>query len=91
MNTKHFFAGLEEVLARLAAVSITIIMFAIFTFAKDNKTVLDTYQLAGYLSVFWAIYELLSWILFRAFIFFSGSKADKIEAKSNEMLDTDQN
>jgi hypothetical protein len=81
MKNRKFFAGLEEVFARFLALFVSLVFFAVYVSAKSEVT-LDWYSLVGYLSLFWLIYELLSYIFFRAFMFFS--RDDENPLPSNE-------
>jgi hypothetical protein len=73
MKQNNFFAGLEEVGGRFASLFITIGLFAVFGYAKTSIT-LDWFQLSGYLALFWFMYELLSYFIFKTFRYFSSVK-----------------
>ena len=78
MNTK-IFAGLEEIFARLLSALLVIAVFVIITVARETVE-LEWLPVAGWLLLFWFVYELLSIILFNLFSFFaSRSTAPAIE------------
>ena len=70
MLQKQFFAGTEEVIARLVSLCITLLFFAIYALAKTTFY-LDIYTLLTVLGIFWVVYEIFSYILFAIFKFFS--------------------
>jgi uncharacterized membrane protein len=82
MKNRSFFSGLEEVFARLLGLFVTLIFFAVYVSAKVDVK-LDWYGMCGYLALFWVIYEILSFVLFRAFVFFS---KDNEEQKSIDSM-----
>jgi uncharacterized membrane protein len=82
MKNRKFFAGLEEVLARILGLCVTLVFFAVYVSAKTTINT-DWYGIIGYLSLFWLIYEVLSYILFIAFAYFS---RDNMEMKSPESI-----
>ena len=69
MNSK-IFAGLEEIFARLLSACLVIIVFVIIVVAREEVT-LDWLPVAGWLLLFWFVYELISIVLFNLFVFFS--------------------
>jgi hypothetical protein len=81
MKNRKFFAGLEEVLARLLGLGVTLVFFAVYVSAKGT-ILADWYGIIGYLSLFWLIYEILSYILFLAFAFFSRDDKDEKPVES---------
>jgi uncharacterized membrane protein len=82
MKNRKFFAGLEEVLARILGLCVTLVFFAVYVSAKGT-ILADWYGIIGYLSLFWLIYEILSYILFIAFAYFS---RDNNEIKSPDSV-----
>jgi hypothetical protein len=82
MKNRNFFAGLEEVLARILGLCVTLVFFAVYVSAKGT-ILADWYGIVGYLSLFWLIYEMLSYILFIAFAYFS---RDDEKIKSPESI-----
>lgn len=68
---KNFFAGLEELFARVASFLLVIIGFVIFILARNVNFILDWLGLVQVLSLFWLIYEVLGLIFFQAFHFFA--------------------
>lgn len=75
MKENNFFAGLEEVGGRFGSLFITLGLFAVYGWAKGIVS-LDWFQISGYLALFWFLYELLSYFLFKTFRYFSASKKD---------------
>jgi hypothetical protein len=75
MKEYNFFAGLEEVGGRFGSLFITLGLFAVYGWAKGAVS-LDWFQISGYLALFWFIYELLSYFLFKTFRYFAVSKKD---------------
>jgi hypothetical protein len=70
MTEKSFLSGLEEVVARFAGLILTLLFFIIYATSRTTIT-LDWYGLSAHLIIFWLIYELISYILFIIFRFFS--------------------
>jgi len=68
---QKFFAGLEELFARLASFVLVIIGFMIFISARNVDFVLDWFGLIQVLGLFWFFYEILGLIFFQAFHFFA--------------------
>lgn len=68
---KNFFAGLEELFARLASFLLVILGFIIFILARNVNFVLDWLSLIQVLALFCIIYEVLGLIFFQAFHFFA--------------------
>lgn len=69
MSTK-IFAGLEEVFARLLAAFLVIAGFVVVAVARQTVE-LTWLPVAGWLLLFWFLYELLSIVLFNLFAFFA--------------------
>jgi hypothetical protein len=76
MKEYNFFAGLEEVGGRFGSLFITLGLFAVYGWAKGIVS-LDWFQVSGYLGLFWLLYELFSFLLFKTFRYFAGSKKDE--------------
>lgn len=70
---KTFFAGQEEVFARLASLVINCLFFTIFIVAKDYIT-LQWKEMLIVLGIFWILYELVAILLFQMFVFFSSNR-----------------
>lgn len=70
MTEKSFLSGLEEVVARIAGLILTLVFFIIYATSRTTVT-LDWYGLTAHLIIFWIIYEIVSYILFVIFRFFS--------------------
>ena len=68
---KNFFAGLEELFARLASFLLVNLGFIIFILARNVNFILDWLGLVQILALFWVIYEVLGLIFFQAFHFFA--------------------
>ena len=68
---KNFFAGLEELFARVASFLLVILGFIIFILARNVNFILDWLGLVQILALFWVIYEVLGLIFFQAFHFFA--------------------
>jgi hypothetical protein len=69
MNTR-IFAGLEEIFARLIAVVIVTVGFAVVVVAREQIE-LEWLQAAGWLLFFWFLYEFVAIALFNLFVFFA--------------------
>jgi predicted membrane protein len=82
MINKAFFAGSEEVIARLVSLFISLLFFAIYMVAKVS-VVIDMYRLLTFLSIFWVVYEILAYILFMIFKFFSKAEEKMVSAEPN--------
>lgn len=83
MKEYNFFAGLEEVGGRFGSLFITLGLFAVYGWAKGIVS-LDWFQVSGYLTLFWFLYELLSYFLFQTFRYFAASK--KIDETIQESI-----
>jgi hypothetical protein len=81
MKQNNFFAGLEEVGGRFISLFITLGLFAVYSWAKGQVT-LDWFQISGYLALFWFLYELISYFLFKTFRYFASTK--DVDEKSIE-------
>jgi hypothetical protein len=81
----NFYAGLEEGIARILGLIITVIFFIIYITASE-KIEIDWYTGTGMLVLFWLIYEAISLVLFIMFSFFGKNKLDK-EKKNSEPAD----
>lgn len=71
MNNKNFFAGLEELFARLAGFILVVLGFVIFMIARDRNFDLNWLGMLQVLGLFWILYEVLGLIFFQAFHFFA--------------------
>lgn len=92
MFPKNFLSGLEEIFARVFGFLAVSIVFLVFVYARGFLN-LDWYSTAGLLSLFWILYELLSYILFLLFAFFSKKQegfANQNQAPSNNKPETSQ-
>jgi hypothetical protein len=83
MNEKSFLSGLEEVIARFAGLVLTLIFFIIYATSRTTVT-LDWYGLSAHLIIFWIIYEIVSYILFVIFQFFSKANEANKQAAANQ-------
>lgn len=70
--SKTFFAGQEEVFARLASFFVNCLFFSIFIVAKGFITI-QWKEMLIVLGVFWFLYELFAISLFQMFVFFSNN------------------
>ncbi len=86
MKNRRFFTGLEEVFARFLSLFVSLTLFSVYVTAKSTIT-LDWYGLAGYLGLFWLIYELLGYVFFLAFVFFS---KDDVSENNYDMKSSEQ-
>jgi hypothetical protein len=73
---KNFFAGLEEIFARLLGLALTLIFFLIYVIAVDELA-LGWQQALVVLGIFWLVYETVSLVLFSVFRFFSNQKEEQ--------------
>ena len=70
MPNKQFLTGLEETIARIVSLILTLAFFALY-FGNKTPISFDWYSLIGVLAIFWLVYEALAYILFLVFSFFS--------------------
>jgi|GEM_PF-3604580 len=77
MPSKSFLSGLEELLARVVSLVLTLLFFVIYALSNSQSLTLDWFQLAVHLSIFWIVYETLALIFFQTFLFFSTKSVDK--------------
>lgn len=90
MQTKNsFFAGLEEVFARLLGVVIAFVFFLIYIVAV-NQIVLDWVKSLIMLVIFWLTYETLSLILFSVFSFFAKDKKAAAPVENSQVVHNSQ-
>lgn len=89
MNTK-IFAGLEEIFARLLAALIATVIFVVVVVARTEVS-LEWLETAGWLLLFWFIYELLSIILFNIFTFFAGREPSPETLSTKDIKDEEVN
>lgn len=75
-----FFAGQEEVFARICSMILSMLFFVIYVVASVS-IVVDYKSVTIFLLVFWVIYESLSLILFQLFNHFSNLKVQKNNSK----------
>jgi hypothetical protein len=80
-NKNNFYAGLEEGIARILGLILTVIFFVIYITASE-KIEIDWYSGTGMLVLFWLVYEAISLVLFIMFSFFGKNKLDKDNKKS---------
>lgn len=69
MNSKSFIAGLEELVARVVSLVLSILFFTVYTYATGVLSV-NWQSMVTYLLLFWLLYEALSFILYTIFKFF---------------------
>lgn len=87
MNSKGFFAGLEEVASRLLSVILCFVFFLIYISARDGQQmILDWPQLLVVLGIFWFVYESISYIMYAIFSYFSRQN-EKIEEPLDVKVD----
>ncbi len=75
---KSFFAGLEEVFARLLGLALTLVFFLIYIVAIQ-ELLLGWLETLALLSLFWFIYEIISLLLFSVFRFFAKQQSESKE------------
>lgn len=81
-KNQSFFAGQEEVLARISSLVISTIFFLIFIIAREQINL--NYQSAIiFISIFWVVYESLALILFQLFSHFANNKKNSIQEIDN--------
>ena len=85
MKEYRFFSGLEEIFGRFGGLFVTLVLFAVYGWAK-GITSLDWFGVSGYLALFWLLYELFSYIFFKSFRYFASDKADKKNFKEEIKL-----
>lgn len=73
MSNKSFFAGMEEVLARICSLVLTLVFFLIFILTRGELEV-EWRTLSVILLIFWLVYEILSLMFFNAFRYFSNNQ-----------------
>ena len=86
MPNKQFFAGLEEALARLVGLVLTLTFFLIYTWAVDGIN-LNWLQAFFAFGLFWLVYEAVAFGLFILFDFFARF-ARKTEPERNSQIQT---
>lgn len=67
-----FIAGLEELVARIISLILSILFFAVYSLAVGDITVNWT-SIVSYMLIFWVVYEGLAYILYLIFKFFGGN------------------
>jgi uncharacterized membrane protein len=82
------FAGLEEIIARLFAAFLTILLFVVFVAARGSID-LEWRAVASWLVAFWFGYELASIVLFNIFVFFAGRDNQVDPTINTETLDVE--
>ncbi len=85
MPIKHFLDGLEETIARIVSLLLSLTFFALY-FGGKAPVFTDWYGLIGVLALFWLVYESVSYLLYIVFNFFS-AKSGK-DDNSNSKVDT---
>ncbi len=79
MLQKEFLSGLEETFARFISFFINLSFFAIFSLTKNENWKIDNFTILLILCIFWFSYELISYILFVIFKFFSNKETNSKE------------
>lgn len=86
---KEFISGLEEIVARMVALVITMLIFIAYTLG--NPFIQPRWQeIALFLLGFWFAYEIIGYILFMLFKFFANKQAQVMESKNSDPLETQQ-
>lgn len=88
MNNKNFFAGLEELFARLASFILVVLGFVIFMIARDRIFEFNWLVLLQVLGLFWVLYEFLGLIFFQAFHFFAKQQTPQVISSQEESVKT---
>lgn len=83
MQTKNFLDGLEETIARIVSLVITLTFFGLF-YGSKTPVSLDWYSLIGVLALFWLVYESVSYLLYVVFNFFSSKNQKSVVASNKE-------
>jgi hypothetical protein len=88
-HPKSFLAGLEESLARIISVALTVLIGGVYVSGRDglNLQVVDSMQLLG---AFWLVYEILSYIFFLMFKFFAGSQEKSEDSSENSLMEASE-
>jgi hypothetical protein len=77
---KNYFAGMEETVGRFLSFFATLVFFSIYILSKDTNTLtLDWSKLMIHLTIFWFVYELISYVLFLILMQFSKNKIKQSE------------
>lgn len=87
MTKSSFIAGMEEAVARIAGLLLSVIFFIIFVTARETIT-LDWMDAAGALLLFWFVYELISYGLYILFSYFKKTTDSEAEAKKTQATET---
>lgn len=75
MRTNQFIAGMEEAVARLVSLALLLVFVLIFSLAKSENIVLGWQQVLFYVLILWLVYEVLAYILYSVFSFFSRTQS----------------
>jgi hypothetical protein len=83
-----YFAGLEEVVARLFGVIFAVIGFSVYAGAKGTIT-FDTAGFALVLIYFVVVYDVVSYLLYLLFKFFENRNSNKLaDNNSSKIIDS---
>ena len=85
MNPSRYFAGVEEVLARIVAIVLSIAVFAVYESAKGQQS-LSSSDIALTLAVFVVVYDLLAFMLFILFSYFSRQRIMQTNATDTTII-----
>jgi len=87
MSNKQFFSGLEEALARLVGVILTLTFFLIYIWAVNGVS-LSWLQAFFAFGLFWLVYEAIAFGLFILFDFFAKKSESETSTKNPNGQDT---
>ena len=87
MSNKQFFSGLEEALARLVGVILSLTFFLIYIWAVNGVS-LSWLQAFFAFGLFWLVYEAIAFGLFILFDFFAKKSESETSTKNPNGQDT---
>ncbi len=74
-RVSSFFAGSEEIIARFSSLFVSLAIFSVYFISRGDVNFV-WYELVWVIAIFWFVYELLAFVLFSLFRFFS-KKSDQ--------------
>jgi uncharacterized membrane protein len=84
MLPQNFLAGLEETIARIISLILTLTFYGLY-FGSKTPVLFDWYTLIGILALFWLVYEALAYLLFVVFNFFSKNKNNSDDKSADQV------
>ena len=69
MGNRSFISGLEELVARIVSLALSLVFFVVYVYAAE-ELVINWQSVISFLLIFWLIYETLAYLLYIIFRFF---------------------